>query len=250
MNLVFIHGLAGSKNIFNKIGPILQKQLGAKTLSFDLLGFGAEKNTPSDYSLGSQLTHVLKKIEQKFGQEKIILVGHSLGGVIASALAKQATARTEKLILLNMPVYHTRQEFIANLANKDAELGWAKMIVVYPRLSHLSCNVLCRFGLMNLFYPLKPKYIDNQVFFDYSKHTWTSLKLTLEKILLGHPSLALVQSLQLPILNIQATKDNLLLSKDIPQSNVTNLWIEGGHILPQQKPKMVAEAIINFLKQK
>jgi len=85
--VVLIHGLQSNKEIFNTIQDDIEKRFEFSTLSIDLVGFGnSEKPVNFPYDLLSQVSMV-KDILLELEIKKIILIGHSYGGMISTHLA-------------------------------------------------------------------------------------------------------------------------------------------------------------------
>ena len=98
MKLVFIHGSAGSKNNFKYLIQELQE---FDCLAFDLIGFGKEKKPKIKYDVKTFLEFIEKKVNVK---EKMVVVGHSLGAILAKELALQYPKSVEKVFLINYPM--------------------------------------------------------------------------------------------------------------------------------------------------
>ncbi len=92
--IYFLHGITGSKNNF----IYLQKHFPGSE-SFDLIGFGSEKkpNAPYDKEF------FVKFLETKI-TEQAILVGHSMGSILAKEFALAHPAMVERLFLISYPL--------------------------------------------------------------------------------------------------------------------------------------------------
>src|SRR5256885_1531751 len=140
LRVVLLHGITGSRAIFSN----LEKQLrsmptSAETLSFDLLGFGANKNVASSYELSKQLDHISAQINEHFPSGKIVLIGHSLGGVLALAWTVENQDRVSRLILLNTPLGESREDVTRSLLQSG--FSWATVLLKHRTLAHLACIV-------------------------------------------------------------------------------------------------------------
>ena len=92
--MVLVHGITGSRRFFTWLEDRLHSgPVKAETLSFDLLGFGANKDVKSDYSAAQQLRFMTDRIEERFSSGKLVLIGLSLGGVVALAWTVKHLAR-------------------------------------------------------------------------------------------------------------------------------------------------------------
>ncbi|HYZ30281.1 MAG TPA: alpha/beta hydrolase [Thermoleophilaceae bacterium] len=92
--LVMLHGLFDSSEGWS---PLCQRLSGA-CLAFDLPGFGCS-DPPSHGSLAGYARDIAEGLDM-LGVDQITLVGHSLGGAVAAALAELIAERVRALVLL------------------------------------------------------------------------------------------------------------------------------------------------------
>lgn len=243
MKIVFLHGLAASKNFFQEIEKSL-KEFGVETLSFDLLGFGENKDKGKDFTLREHLSHIDNEISKKFPQGEIFLVGHSMGGILALAWAQENKNRVSKIVLLNTPLFKNKEE--AKQIILKSKIGWGYYLLSAPNFSRRACNILCRHNFMRFFKFFKPSYIPDKVFSDYRLHTFKSLSNTFKNIVLDTSGLDLLSSIIIPVLNITAENDPLS-NKHIYQKNVITEILPGGHYAPLQYVNEVVDKIKKFL---
>ncbi|MGD8432083.1 MAG: alpha/beta hydrolase, partial [Nitrosopumilaceae archaeon] len=100
-HLLFIHGLGSAADRWMKIPEGLSSEF--HSIAIDLPGFGeSEKPKKMDYTIDQ-----FRKITVSFlneisiQKEKISLIGHSLGGYIASEVAIQNQNYIQKLVLID-----------------------------------------------------------------------------------------------------------------------------------------------------
>ena len=100
-HVLFIHGIGASLVGWRDIPDALSEHF--HTISVDLIGFGgSEKPTTADYSIKGFSRFIfdfLQAIDLK--DEKICIVGHSLGGYIALQFATENKDLIEKLVLVD-----------------------------------------------------------------------------------------------------------------------------------------------------
>ncbi|MFB0566770.1 MAG: alpha/beta fold hydrolase [Candidatus Aminicenantaceae bacterium] len=96
--LLLIHGLGASLEWWQfNIDCISQKY---RVIAFDFLGFGYSTKSLEEYSL-SYASEFLISLLDAFKIEKAILIGNSMGGIIALNTAIQFQQRVEKLVLVS-----------------------------------------------------------------------------------------------------------------------------------------------------
>lgn len=82
--IVFLHGLGATRHVW--LPMIEAGRWKGAWLAPDLRGHGASE-WASDYSLGAHASDVAEAVHAQGAREEIIIVGHSMGGAIALALA-------------------------------------------------------------------------------------------------------------------------------------------------------------------
>jgi pimeloyl-ACP methyl ester carboxylesterase len=92
---VFLHGLLDSSDGWRR----LCERLRGTRIAFDLPGFGYS-DAPSEGSIEAYARDVLHGLDE-LGAKRFTLVGHSLGGAVATALAELAPDRATGLVLLS-----------------------------------------------------------------------------------------------------------------------------------------------------
>ena len=248
--VVLVHGITGSRRFFKLLEDRLHSSpLKAETLSFDLVGFGDNKDVNSDYTAVQQLRFVTDRVEERFPSGKLVLIGHSLGGVLALAWTVEHLSRVSHLILLNTPLGESREDIVRSL--EQGHLSWATLLLWHKPLAHLT-HLACVFmrvrGVERAFRFLKPSYIPDEVFEDYVRHSWRSLKATFDEILLkvaGGPLLRQIDSI--PVLNLTGQKDDEISRRTIDQVNVENIVMPGGHLMLLEHPLETSRVIERFL---
>jgi len=96
--IVCLHGVAQHGGVFEGMGRRFA-ELGRSVLSLDLRGHGGSDREPP-WNVATHVADVRETLETE-GVERATLVGHSFGGLIATALAAEAPERTERLVLLD-----------------------------------------------------------------------------------------------------------------------------------------------------
>jgi len=96
---VFMHALLGNRSFMQDMAVFWQENYGS-SLTVDLHGHG-ESPMPSDaISINSSAAEVIKLMEHT-GQQKSVLIGHSMGGLVALEIAAQNPDNVAGVILLD-----------------------------------------------------------------------------------------------------------------------------------------------------
>ena len=95
---LLVHGIGGCASDWHKVIPELVNR-GHYVVAVDLPGHGASGKEGGDYSLGA-IASVLRDLIAHLGLEKVVIVGHSLGGGIAMQFHYQFPSACEGLVLV------------------------------------------------------------------------------------------------------------------------------------------------------
>jgi pimeloyl-ACP methyl ester carboxylesterase len=115
-NYVLVHGAWQAPYVWDAVKTKLINE-GNNVTVVELPGHGSDNTVPSTLTLNTYRDKVLDAISKING--KVILVGHSLGGMIISAVAEQNPSKIEKLVYLAAYLPSSGQSLLA-LAGTDA----------------------------------------------------------------------------------------------------------------------------------
>jgi pimeloyl-ACP methyl ester carboxylesterase len=115
-NYVLVHGAWQAPYVWDSVKTTLLKE-GNNVTVVELPGHGSDQTVPSTITLNLYTTTVLNAISKING--KVILVGHSLGGMIISSVAEQIPTKIEKLVYLSAYL-PTSGQSLFDLAGTDA----------------------------------------------------------------------------------------------------------------------------------
>ncbi len=103
--VILLHGVGRTAEVWDQLVADL-KDTSIQVVAYDLLGFG-ESPKPQwlNYSVDDHAKSVIKSIEKLETKNKIILVGHSMGSLIALRVARLRPDLVKHLILFEMPLY-------------------------------------------------------------------------------------------------------------------------------------------------
>lgn len=96
--LLLVHGLGSYAKGWKKNIPELSQRF--RVIAVDLPGYGKSDKEAYQYSL-SFYADVLKELLDNMGVEKVVMVGHSMGGQISMITALNHPEKVEKLVLIS-----------------------------------------------------------------------------------------------------------------------------------------------------
>jgi len=99
--VILIHGFGSQLGIWE---PVLADLDGLRLVRVDLLGFGDSSRVDGDYSPEAQADAILALMDA-LGVRAAVVVGHSMGSMVALTVAERAPRRVERLALVAPFVY-------------------------------------------------------------------------------------------------------------------------------------------------
>lgn len=102
--VVLIHGIASSSITWTNVIPLLESE--HRCIAIDLLGFGGSPMpAKASYTLAEHEAALARTIRALKLREPFVLVGHSMGGLIAPRYASRHPRRVRGLVLVSPPIY-------------------------------------------------------------------------------------------------------------------------------------------------
>lgn len=101
--VLLVHGIASSSVTWEFLVPLLA---GHRVITVDLLGFGSSPAPPdATFTIEEHERALEATVRSLRLREPFVLVGHSMGALIASRYAARRPKRLKKLVLVAPPVY-------------------------------------------------------------------------------------------------------------------------------------------------
>jgi pimeloyl-ACP methyl ester carboxylesterase len=98
--LVLIHGFGAALDWWDEIAPELAKT--HRVIRLELIGHGGTEAPASGYAIERQAALVASVLD-KLGVDKVTVIGHSVGGEVATAFLEANPARIERMVLIDTP---------------------------------------------------------------------------------------------------------------------------------------------------
>lgn len=250
---IYVHGGPGawSKSFENMKGNRLEKKL--RMVYYDQRGCGRSAvATDKNYSL-DRMVDDIEDIRRSLGEEKVYLLSHSFGGILAVSYAKKYPNHLRGLILTNSTLnlnYSLEQQikYINHLINKNFAVQNADSLM---SVFGAARSALSERGLDFKMLSDKKKTvelldsIDNSYnrSTDFVKHLWDfpEYKEDFTK---------LTKNIEVPVLVITGKKDYAIgvdhyKAFHFPKQKV--LSINGGHVLYYEQNKEFIKAVFSFI---
>ncbi len=249
--VLFLHALGASSRYW-------QGRLGSLPDCYhcimpDLLGFGRSPKPDGAYTIEEHLASLRATLNRLWvGDQLLVIVGHSLGGILAVEYASRFPAEVAALVLISLPLYQSKAEAQAYIMEHGQWM--ARVTVLNGGIAHLvhlfvaTFRPLLRFLVRHIRSGLPPKVAE-----DALSHTWPSYSGTLDHCILSHELTPALRRLSaIPILAIHGEEDPsapagavqaLAASKD----TMRLVLLPGGHHVFLTEHAACLNAITQFL---
>ena len=202
-HILFIHGLGSSPIVWRDIPQALSEHF--HTIAVDLIGFGESDKPELNYTI-SYFAQFIKNFLRQIGitdQDKITIIGHSLGGYIAVEYATENKEHIEKLVLIDSSGMLDRptpllEQYLDAAMETDPNLRYSKVKKVFENLLAIPSRLLPI--IVDIFISVIEKPGAKHAFESAFRNS-TTTSLNLEK---------LKQIKNIPCLIIWGEKDNLI----------------------------------------
>lgn len=147
--VVLLHGIASSSTTFAALIPLLLPE--HRVVAIDLLGFGqSAADAAVDFSLDDHVRALTRTLKHLHVRGPVVLVGHSMGALIAARYAATRHPAIARLILVSPPIYPAAElltkrtdraiqslrlrMYRALRTNRRRTLEWARELERLPQL--------------------------------------------------------------------------------------------------------------------
>lgn len=229
--VIMIHGLLLGNSATWYFGAASALAKSHRVIVYDLRGHGMSAKAASGYDLKT-MRNDLKSLIDSQGFEKVSLVGHSYGALIALEFAREFPDLCEKLVLVEGPLPPARglqMDAFLNLSpDQQAEALPPEMQDALAKGSRQARKLLDRLNFLCTETELLQKLREED---DISDEQLADLKIPTQLIYGSESQLVDV-----------ATR----LDRTLPRANLT--WLEGGHYLPSEKSQELSTIIGGFFQ--
>lgn len=240
--VLFIHGIGNSGDAWSDVIAKLPGDI--RVITIDLLGFGKSPSPDwAIYSAKTQANSVLATYFRLRLTGPVVIVGHSLGSLVAIEIAKRYPLLVRSLILCSPPLYKPYYKNGKRLPNTDEVLrSLYKSVQKYPEQFVKLSAVAMRYKLVNRAFSVTSDNVD-------------SYMAALEAAIINQTSFHDAQKLRVPTLLLRGSLDPAVIGRNLKEiahanKNVKLKTIVASHEVTGLFVPAVIKAITETLKQK
>ncbi len=242
--IVMIHGFGAAIDWWDEIAPALATD--HRVIRIDLIGHGGTAAPASGYTIPRQ-AELVAAVLDRLGVDRVTVIGHSMGGEVATALAERNPARIAAMILIDSPPTAGTTFTIMTDAAMTPVIG--------ELLSHFETDQAIRRGLAQGFAPGFP--VPEKFVADLRQLTYTAFRSAHEDSIAYRTAKPTNERLAAltpvpPLLALTGTEDAIVPPEyakyfaQVPGAKI--VMIEGaGHSPMVEKPARTLELIRSFL---
>lgn len=236
--VLFIHGIGNSGQAWQDVIERLPNDV--HVVSIDLLGFG---DSPSPkwavYNAKTQVKSLLATYLKLRITTPVIVVGHSLGALVAIEMAKKYPLLVRSLLLCSPPLYDTSDARMSGFRSDSILRQMYQSAYNRPDDFVRAAAVAMKYNLINKSFNVTPENID-------------SYMASLETMIINQTSLEDARTLRVPTTIIRGTLDPLVVTKNLKQlakqnENITLKTVFAGHEVKGRFVGAVVRAIEDHL---
>lgn len=183
--VVLLHGLASTSEVWRPLADLLQKN--HRVLAFDLLGFGvAAKPGTINYSVEDHTYAVLACLKKQHVTGPIVIVGHSMGCLVAVHIARLRPDLVQHLVLYELPLYTENPVFRRHAMLQRMYFAAYKRVLKHPNYSPANARMV-------------QKLAARIAGFQITKQTWVPFVKSLQNTVMTQTTAEDIKRLTIPI---------------------------------------------------
>ena len=244
--VVLLHGFASSQRWWDRVAPDLVRR-GMRVIRFDFLGHGRSEKPRSGYAPDEQARRVAAAL-RKLGVRRATVVGHSMGGTVASALVEESPRLVRRVAVIGTA---PRKGF-ADLPFAGKLATWR---VVGELARRFAPDQVIRAGLDSAFakgVDVPDAFVDDLDGMTFS--AYDKSRSLADDFVEDEPPSKRIERSGKALLVIFGTADEIVDPKaadaweeDVPRARVVRLR-GAGHSAQWERPREVSRLLIDFVR--
>lgn len=144
--VLLIHGLGANGKAWNPLVRLMNHRKW-RILAYDLLGFGASpKPEFLDYNVEEHARSLLVSVDSGYKKQGLVLIGHSMGCLVASHIAWKHPEIVKRLILYEPPLFADSPEFRSHKRRRRLYFALYKELLKRPRIFFTYNKIALRYA--------------------------------------------------------------------------------------------------------
>ena len=241
--IVLLHCFGCAIDWWDGMIPALSRE--RRVIAIDLLGFGGSEKPGSGYTMEEQASLVAQALS-RLGVEGATVVGHSLGGTVATALAEQSRELVDRLVIIDQAP-----------DNSFGDLDFLAKLSMTPVIGQALWRITPDFGIKDgLGQAFAPGYdVPDEFVDDFREMTYTSFDdspAEEDDYSEAQPLDDRIAAALVPLLVIFGSEDQIYDARDalsayagVPGAR-TELVDGAGHSPNVEKPQETARLVLDF----
>ena len=236
-------------------------------LAVDLLGFGRSPRPEHGYDLDQHVDAILSTLDQLGMNNAVVIGAHSLGAVLAVALAARMPERVAGIVMFGPAIYPSPAQARTSIKASGA---MSRLVALDTPLAATLCAWTCahRSWAARLARIMRPG-LPAEVAGDGVQHTWASYSGTMRNVIIDTNSAQLLTNAIHAMISVEpiaAVRPKILIriilgdhdkvahrpTLDLLAMASSRVAVEtwdGGHDLPLRHPKKCIAALVAMIKE-
>jgi len=235
--VIMVHGIASSSVTFSELLPLLREKY--RCITIDLMGFGASPMAPegATYTIEEHVDAVRSTIKALGLKAPFILIGHSMGSLIAARYAARFPGKVSKLVLVSPPIYVAPTE----LGDPRSRAAMGAYLRAYEYLRGNKGFTTRSASFLSRLSPIKNVL-------EVTERNWEPFVLSLQNSIESQTALSDIASVKVPVAIVYGTLDPFIMTGGLRIAeqlrHVTVYRVEANdHLVRKRLAKAVAKAV-------
>ncbi len=236
--VVLLHGIASSAVTFDFLVPLLSPRF--RVVALNLYGCGNSPAPDLDYTVDDHVDSVVRTLKKLRIRGPIILVGHSMGALIAARFAAREVApRCSRVVMVSPPIYPPAAA-LSNPVDK-AQMGFYQAFYDYlkanPDFTSMTAQAL------NALSPI-PNVVS------VNEQGWAATKLSMTNVIQNQTTIADLALVNVPVDVVYGALDPFLVKRGLTAveklANVTTHRIDiADHVVRHDVARLIDGLLAN-----
>ncbi len=238
--IFLLHGLTGTHEYFAPLAIRLSQT--NRVIAPDLLGFGRSPWPDISYTVDDHLA----AIEAVLPKEPFVLIGHSMGALLALEFARRNPERVAGLVLISPPSIQDRAALGKIL---KAESAVESLMELDNFWAPLVCHLHETLGELT-YYAYRPfveKALPDAVVLAATQHRWASYNGSLENVVLKLRATQILPQVSVPTLVVVGDHDAYVDLATLRIIAPNSVVAKGGHNILWEQPELVIATVEKFV---